>query len=216
MSGVLELRGLSLERDGELLLESTDLVIAAGERLLITGPSGCGKSTLLRALCALDAGAETRVLYAGRSLAQWTPGELRRRVAYLPQIPVMVAGSVRDNLLLPLQLRVYRDLRIDEATLRAGLESLQLDLRLDMDAQKLSPGQKARLAFLQRQLLAPEVMLCDEPIAALDPDSAALLSAQLGRLGEAGVTQVIVSHQPLDALQGRRYRMHDRRLELQS
>lgn len=213
MSALLEVCGLSLERDGVRLLEATDLSLAAGERVLITGPSGCGKSTLLRVLCGLDGGGETRVRFAGRPLSAWVPTRLRRRLAWLPQTPVMMPGSVEENLRLPLQLKVYRDFHIDDRSIAAGLERLQLGIDPGMEAQRLSPGQQARVALLQRLLLRPEVLLCDEPIAALDPASADLVSAELATAAEQGMAQLMVSHQPLSGFRGRRLQFRQRRLE---
>lgn len=211
---LISCRGLRLERGGVVLLEDTDLVIEAGERILITGPSGCGKSTLLRHLCMLEPGAEQTIFLQGRALAEWVPGELRRAVAYLPQTPVTVEGSVRDNLCLPYTLKVYSGTRPDDKALKAALESLNLEIALDADAEQLSPGQKARLALVQRLLLKPQVLLCDEPIAALDQDSAALVVRALEQAGRDGMTQVLVSHQPLHGASGRCFRFVDRRLEL--
>lgn len=207
-------RGLGLERSGALLLQATDLSILAGERILITGPSGCGKSTLLRHLCMLEPGGEKEILFRDKPLAEWSPTQLRRLVAYLPQTPVMVEGSVRDNLCLAYTLRVYDGNKPDDNTLQSALESLDLKVSLDADATLLSPGQKARVALLQRMLLQPEVLLCDEPIAALDDDSGRLVVQLLNNASRDGMTQVLVSHQPLQGFHGRHYRFSGTRLEL--
>lgn len=95
----------------------------------------------------------------------------------------------------------------------AGLERLQLDIDPGMEAQRLSPGQQARVALLQRLLLRPEVLLCDEPVAALDPASADLVAAELADAAAQGMAQLIVSHQPLNGFHGRRLQFRQRRLE---
>ncbi|SEG02644.1 ABC transporter ATP-binding protein [Marinobacterium lutimaris] len=206
-------RGLTLQRGEVLLLEATDLSIKTGERVLLTGPSGCGKSTLLRHLCMLEPGGEEKISVKGKLLADWAPAQLRRCVAYLPQTPVMLEGSVRDNLCLAFSLRVSCAPLPGDKAMREELESLDLNISLDTDARNLSPGQKARVALLQRLLLKPEVLLCDEPIAALDEQNAALVARLLERASLEGMAQVVVSHQPLEGFQGRHYRFVSNRLE---
>lgn len=196
-----------------MLLEATDFSIAAGERVLITGSSGCGKSTLLRCFCLLDPGGERSVLFKGRPIGDWPVTTLRSAVAYLPQTPVMVEGSVRDNLCLALSLKAHRGLSFDDGQLKAGLDSVALELSLDADAQRLSPGEKARVALLQRLMLKPELLLCDEPIAALDEENAEIVAGLLVNAGAEGMAQVVVSHQPLSGFQGQHYHFVNRRLE---
>nr|WP_246589881.1 ATP-binding cassette domain-containing protein [Marinobacterium ramblicola] len=202
-----------MRRKDRLLLEPTDLVLAAGERLLITGPSGCGKSTFLKRLCALEPGNETQVWLKGEQASNWGMPEFRRRMAYLPQTPLMLEGSVRDNLCLGLRLGVYRGMQLSDSSLRDALASLNLDVDLEDDAVQLSPGQKARVALLQRLMLKPDVLLCDEPIASLDRENAERVIQALGRAGAGGMTQIIVSHQGLPNLSGRHYRFDRARLE---
>ncbi|KEA62075.1 YbbL ABC transporter ATP-binding protein [Marinobacterium lacunae] len=125
----------------------------------------------------------------------------------------MVEGSVRDNLRLALSLRVYSGVELPDDNLREGLASLDLDLDLGADASRLSPGQKARVALLQRLLLKPDVMLCDEPIASLDSANADRVIRALQRAGAEGMAQIIVSHQPLSDFPGRRYQLIAKRLE---
>lgn len=211
---VVELRGFSMRRKDRLLLEPTDMVLAAGERLLITGPSGCGKSTFLKRLCALEPGNEALVWLKGEQASSWGMAEFRRTMAYLPQTPLMLEGSVRDNLCLGLRLGVYRGMQLSDSSLREALASLNLDVELEDDAVQLSPGQKARVALLQRLMLKPDVLLCDEPIASLDRENAELVIQALDRAGAGGMTQIIVSHQVLPNLSGQHYRFNQARLEL--
>ncbi|GGC02330.1 iron ABC transporter ATP-binding protein FetA [Marinobacterium zhoushanense] len=213
-AAVIELRGFAISRNDTLLLEPTDMVIATGERLLITGPSGCGKSTFLKRLCALEPGNEEQVWLRGEQAARWEMPKLRKTMAYLPQTPVMLEGSVRDNLCLGLSLRVYKGMQFSDDRLRDALASVNLDIDLESNATRLSPGQKARVALLQRLMLTPDVLLCDEPIASLDQENAQLVVRVLAEAGAAGMTQIIVSHQGLPDLYGRQYRLNQARLEL--
>lgn len=215
-SALITCRELDVVRAGQVLVNASGFSLAAGEQVLITGPSGCGKSALLRTLCLLDPGGEAAVLFKGRPIGHWAATELRTAVSYLPQTPVMIEGSVRDNLCLALSLKVYRDLSFDDELLQQGLDSMALDVSLDADAQQLSPGQKARVSLLQRLILKPDVLLCDEPVAALDEENAVLVAQRLKAASDAGMAQVLVSHQPLNGFQGRHYHCVEHSLELVS
>jgi putative ABC transport system ATP-binding protein len=206
---LLSAEGLTLIRDQQTLLTIDSLLFRPGLRYLITGPSGGGKSTLLRALIGLDQGHTGNVRYDDTPLDRWPATTLRRRVAYLPQQPVMVEGSIRDNLWLPLSLKAYRGWQLDESSVRELMSCLDLNLELETCAKKLSPGQQSRVALLQRLLLCPEVLLCDEPFAALDPANAERAARLLDRFLSRGMTQVIVSHQPVEGLKGEHWILNE-------
>ena len=177
MSVILQARELTAILQGDAgdvrVLDSVALAVATGEIVDVVGPSGSGKSTLLRALARLLPGATGELAVAGASADSMSPQLWRRRVALLPQKPVMLSGTVRDNLLWPWHLVVHRDAaRPQDAELAAGLARLGVDVALDRDASRLSVGQAARVAFLRTLLTDPVVLLLDEPDAALD-DAAA-------------------------------------------
>lgn len=149
----------------------------------LVGPSGAGKSTLLRA-CALMMARDAGELYLdGEPSSGFKPCEWRRRVCLVPQKPSLVAGTVRDNLLLPWRLKV----RAGEAppaddALRELVRYAELDdVGLDRDVSQLSGGQQARVALLRAFATRPAVLLLDEVDAALDDESA----CAVGRLTKA-------------------------------
>ncbi|HKI97412.1 MAG TPA: ATP-binding cassette domain-containing protein [bacterium] len=191
-----ELRGLGrCLPDGRALLEGVHLSVARGGILTIAGPSGAGKSTLIRLLNRLDepSAGELRVL--GRPIADWPVRELRRRVSMVFQEPSLLGLSVRENLTLPFRLQGAMppdlDARIAEVLVAADLSH---DL-LERDADGLSVGQKQRVALARGLIARPEVLLLDEPTAALDPATAERLLSGLARLNRsAGLTLVMTSH----------------------
>lgn len=211
----LSARSLTVELPGDdgpvVVLRAVDILVEPGTLTDVVGPSGAGKTTLLLALARLLPDAAGELELGGVPAARIDPRAWRAAVAYLPQRSALVPGTVQDNLLLPWRFRV-RGARTapDAPRLRAALDGVHLtDVALDRPAERLSEGQSARVALLRTVLSRPEVLLLDEPDAALDDDSA----AQVGRLTrefvDAGGGVVRVRHLRADV-------RADRRLHLES
>lgn len=182
---------------GRRVLEHADMAAERGSFTVLRGPSGAGKSTLLRLFIRLEEQQSGRVLLDGADIRELAPASLRRRVAYLQQTPVVVAGSVRHNLLLPFSFTSAAGLpRPDDAGLCAVLARLNAaDIPLDQEAATLSVGQRQRLCLARALITGPEALLLDEPTSALDPESAAaVLAAAEDSCLDAGVTVLLVSH----------------------
>jgi len=169
--------------------------------VLITGPSGAGKSTFLKLLCRLLSPTGGRIDFHGRPLEDYPVTDLRRRLTYLPQTPVMVPGSVRHNLTLGFEFKAARGTPPpDDRDLRTRLDGLGLEgVTLDEEADRLSVGQAQRVALLRALLLGPEVLLLDEPTSALDRDSAGVVLDLVSSLHrDNGLGLWLVTHQPPD------------------
>ncbi|HET8992213.1 MULTISPECIES: thiol reductant ABC exporter subunit CydD [unclassified Rhodococcus (in: high G+C Gram-positive bacteria)] len=173
-------------------------VCRPGEITVLTGPNGSGKSTALLALLGLAEAAEGLVTVDGASAEgtdQWW-----NRVAWLPQRPVLVPGTLADNLQLTGADPATPEL--DEICVATGFDAVLADLpdRWDTvvgaDGTGLSLGQRQRLA-LTRTLASPrDVLLLDEPTAHLDDVTEVTVLNTLRDRAEAGRTVVIVAHRP--------------------
>jgi putative ABC transport system ATP-binding protein len=186
VNAVLEARDLTATLQGDAgevrVLNGVEFTLLPGEIVDIVGPSGSGKSTFLRALTRLLPGATGSLSLDGAPAEHLSPQLWRTRVTLLPQKPVMVAGTVRDNLLLGWRLRLRRqDAPVTDALLAEQLSALGVDVALDRDASRLSVGQAARVAFLRTLVTGPRVLLLDEPDAALDDASADALATLTAR-----------------------------------
>ena len=157
------------------LLRDISLSLRSGDRIGLVGPSGAGKTVLLRALARLDPVCEGELLWRGGAIHGARVPTYRAHVIYLHQRPAFVEGSVEDNLRLPFSLMQHRGKQFDRTRLANWLGSLDRDESfLAKNVQDLSGGE-AQLAGLLRALqLDPQVLLLDEPTAAIDRHTATL------------------------------------------
>jgi ABC-type transport system involved in cytochrome bd biosynthesis fused ATPase/permease subunit len=178
-----------------------DLVVEDGAKVALTGRSGAGKSSVLAlALRAYDPDTG-RVTLGGTDLRRLALADVRSRTAWAPQAPQVLAGSLAANLRLGRPGAPDDELAaaLDDVALGPLLDSVGLDGWLGDSGERLSAGERARVA-LARALLSPaDVLLLDEPTAHLDPELSARV---LGLLAEQRRTVLLVTHDAA-ALDGR-------------
>lgn len=187
-----KLESVSLQKQEKTILSSISLEIPAGSIFILIGPSGSGKSSLLRLLNRLDAPTSGRILYKDQPIESYPVQELRKEVGMLFQHPVMINGTVRDNIALghKLQKKDLPEEKVLELIERVGLEK---DL-IDKDASVLSGGQKQRVALARTLANDPTVLLLDEPTSALDPGAVVQVRETLIQQAKRGITLVWVTH----------------------
>lgn len=200
-SALVALRGVRKSFGATAALEKIDLLIRAGETSALIGPSGCGKSTILRLILGLVPPSAGEVRFHGELVTAQSAPALRRRMGYVVQdgglFPHLTA---RDNVML-----LGRQLRRPEAELRARLEELVALTRFPGGAlarypAELSGGQRQRVGLMRAMLLDPELLLLDEPLAALDPMVRSRLQEDLKQIfREFSRTVVLVTHDLAEA-----------------
>lgn len=178
-------------------LQGLTLTVEKGELLAIVGASGSGKSTLLSVLLGFAAPTAGAVRVGRRRLDELDPEAWRRRVAWVPQDPHLLAGSVADNVRLG-------DPDADDAQVRAalddaGADDLPAERHVGEQGQSLSAGERRRVAVARALLRIRTgdawLLLMDEPTAGLDAHRESTVLGTLCRLQETGdVTVVVVAH----------------------
>jgi iron complex transport system ATP-binding protein len=199
MSARLEADRLAFAHGAVPVLDEVSLAVEAGELLGVIGPNGAGKTTLVRLLCGVLAPARGEVRLAGRPLAAYPRRELARRLAVVPQDPVVdfpftaleVVLMGRAPHLPALGFPGARDLALARAAMAelgvAALEARPID--------RLSGGERQRVLLARAFAQEPEVLLLDEPTTHLDLRHATELLELVAELNrEAGLTVAAALH----------------------
>lgn len=189
----IQLRGCRVVRDGRVVLDIPELDVPTGRTTALIGPNGAGKSTLLRVLQLLIRPERGELLLDGAPM-QRDPITTRRRMAAAFQEPLLLSMSVRANVELGLRLRrMPRAPR--RARVRHWLDRFGVGHLADRHAHDVSGGEAQRVSLARAFALEPEVLLLDEPFAALDaPTRSDLIEDFASVLAESRPTTVLVTH----------------------
>lgn len=175
------------------ILNITQLIIPAKKVTCIVGESGSGKTTLLRLLNKMISCTEGEVYYNNKPISSIDSVKLRRKIVMLPQIPAIFPGNVKDNLLIG--LKFSEKPLVSDKELIEVLKMVHLNKPLNEKADKLSGGEKQRLALGRLMLMKPEVFLLDEPSSALDENTERIIIEQLiNYTRKNSKTLVMVTH----------------------
>lgn len=175
------------------ILHIDKLEIPDRKVICLFGESGSGKSTLLKMLNGLLTHDHGEILFQNQSILEYNPIELRRKVVMLGQDPIMFEGTVRDNLLIGLDFSERE--RVEDAKLLNLLKELELSKSLDDEADKLSGGEKQRVAFARILLMDAVIYLLDEPISALDEGTEhKVMDFMIHRVQQNQLTAIFVTH----------------------
>jgi iron complex transport system ATP-binding protein len=167
----LMLERVTVELGGRPVVDGVSLAVDPGEWVTLIGPNGAGKTTLLRAVAGL-VGHEGRIALDNRELRSLGRREVARRVAVVPQVPLMPAGmTVRDYVLLgrtPYVSYMGRESRRDIAAAGRALARLDLSELAARQLDTLSGGERQRAVLARSLVQEAPLMLLDEPTSALD------------------------------------------------
>ncbi len=176
--GRLELEDVAfryVSRPDQTVLDGVSFQVAPGETVALVGPSGAGKSTLFDLLLRFYDPLAGAIRLDGVDLRDLTLEDLRQQIGFVPQDPVLFAGTIRDNLRYgaPDAPAARLEEVLEQAHAREFVERLPegLDTRIGEGGVGLSGGQRQRLAIARALLPAPRVLLLDEATSALDADS---------------------------------------------
>jgi putative ABC transport system ATP-binding protein len=163
----------------------------------VMGPSGSGKSTLLRLINRLEDPVSGEIIVNGINVNTIPILELRRKIGFVFQLPLMFEGNVRDNLLFGPLLSGRKPEEIDQKIVEYlpwfGFEKNMLERH----PAKLSVGERQRICILRALMNEPEVLLMDEPTASLDPCSAERILNLIKKINKnEKMTIILITHIP--------------------
>ncbi|MFC9473923.1 thiol reductant ABC exporter subunit CydD [Nocardia sp. NPDC056952] len=198
----ITVRGLSVVARTGTAPDQLTAVLEPGLVTVLTGPNGCGKSTTVQAILGLIRPDEGAVFVDGIDVRELDPDRWWSRIAWLPQRPVLVPGTLRENveLLGATPDPTADDLRAVSAA--TGFENVLAELPdgwntvVGRHGTGLSLGQRQRLALTRVLAVHRPILLLDEPTAHLDPESEQRVLTTLRDYAAAGATVVVVAHRP--------------------
>jgi len=178
------------------VLKDFSVELRKGDLVGVVGPSGAGKSTLIELLLRLRSPSDGTVLLGGSPANDVSAAEFAHRLAFVPQQPNLITGTVAEN------VAFYRDVSDDEvrraikmAHLEAEIDALPdgIHTRLGSDDRALSGGQRQRLTIARALVGDPEIVILDEPTSALDAVSEQAIRATMSELQDNRIV-IVVAH----------------------
>ena len=191
---LLKAEGVVRRLGGRRVLDGIELTLERGQGYVLSGDNGSGKTTLLRVLSGLDAADAGVLRFQGvQTMPPYYPDDWRLHVVYVHQHPYLFHTSVARNIAYGLKARgesrESRLQKVEDAIDWAGVREV-----ITVPPQKLSGGEKQRVAMARAKVLAPQLLLLDEPTANLDADGRRRTLELLVRLFAEGVSVLIACH----------------------
>jgi ABC-type sugar transport system ATPase subunit len=194
---MIEIKDLSIDL-GEFHLKDINLSIGDREYFVILGPTGAGKTVLLECIAGLNKIKQGEIWVNGDDITHLAPEE--RKTGYVPQDYVLFPFlSVADNIAFGLKEAKYKDVEIKERV-NTLAHLMAITHLLNRDTRSLSGGEKQRVALARALALSPKILLLDEPLGALDLQTAKYLRLELKRIhDELGITTIHITHDQTEA-----------------
>jgi len=181
----------------EKVLEGVSFAAETGQNVAIVGPSGAGKTTLISLLLRFYRPSAGKIFFNGRPASTLEIRSLRSRFGYVPQEPMLVSGSIMDNLR-------YGNSDATETQVRRAAEVTEIhdfiegmpegyDTKIGERGASLSEGQKQRISIARALVRDPDILIMDEPTSALDNRTEAAIFRSLPKLIK-GKTVFIIAH----------------------
>lgn len=172
MSPIIRFDHVSVIVHEKTILSDISFTLFPGEKAVLSGKSGSGKSSILKTLLGLHSIKQGTVYFQEQPLTSVSVQAIRSCTAYIGQEPMLGAESVREALLLPFQFKTHRNHRPTEAQLIEVLQRLHLPADiLRQESNRISGGEKQRIALARGLLLGKKLYLLDEVTSALDAES---------------------------------------------
>lgn len=195
------------------ILKKVAFNVEKGDCISIVGKSGSGKSTLLKVIADLLPISSGNIYFNGKCYTSYNPIELRRKISYCIQIPILFGESVYENIELPFKIR---NEQMDKANVIELLERFNLNESiLENNINSLSGGEKQRISIIRNLVYTPDILLLDEATSALDRENANAIEEYIKELNGLGVTILWITHsmEQSEGIFNKRITMSDGRIE---
>jgi ABC-type multidrug transport system fused ATPase/permease subunit len=184
-------------RDGKLVLDSVSFKIKTGDRVALVGPSGAGKSTVFSLIERFYEPTSGEILLEGTPVTELSRDALRSQIGYVEQDAPVLAGSLRDNLLIGSPNATDKELKfvLGEVNLTGVLkrDKRGLDAEVGEAGIMLSGGERQRLAIARTLLAAPPILILDEATSALDGLNEQHMREAIDAVAQ-GRTMIVIAH----------------------
>lgn len=196
---IIELKSLCKEYKGYEALKNINLYVKKNEFITLLGPSGCGKTTTLRLIAGFDIPTSGQILFKDKDISTLPPHKRNvntvfQRYALFPHL------DIYENIAFGLNLK-NMDSDIIDKKVKNMLHLVNLDGFEKRDVDSLSGGQQQRIAIARALVNEPEVLLLDEPLAALDLKIRKEMQTELKKMQQSlGITFIFVTHDQEEAL----------------
>jgi len=184
-------------REAKPVLKSVSFKIKSGDRVALVGPSGAGKSTILSLIERFYEPTNGEILLGGTPVSEISRSELRSQIGYVEQDAPVLAGTIRDNLLIGSPDATDSELKkvLGEVNLTAVLkrDKRGLDAEVGEAGIMLSGGERQRLAIARALLAAPPILLLDESTSALDGLNEQRMREAIDAVAK-GRTMIVIAH----------------------
>ena len=199
MTKSIKIDSITKSRDGDVILDNLTLEIPSGKFFALLGPSGCGKTTLLRLIAGLEMPDSGRIFLGGKDIT-YIPVNKRNVNTVFQSYALFPNLNVFENVAYSLRLKNIPEEEIKQKVKRF-LKIVSLEKQIGKPIHQLSGGQQQRVALARAIISEPDVLLLDEPLAALDQKLREKMLVELIDLQEElGMTFIYVTHDQNEAL----------------
>jgi iron(III) transport system ATP-binding protein len=201
----LTLQNISKSFDTFVAVQDFSLQVAHGEFVSLLGPSGCGKTTTLRMIAGLEKPTNGKItlgekIFADLGNGVYMPPEKRNIGMVFQSYAIWPHKNVFENIAYPLRIKKLPKTEIKEHV-QKSLALVKLDGLADRMPNQLSGGQQQRVALARGLIMAPSILLLDEPLSNLDAKLRLQMRDEIKELSKrVGVTMIYVTHDQSEAM----------------
>lgn len=198
MKSIIQVKNFAKSFGSKVVLVDISFDVKEGECLGLIGGSGVGKSVILRSLVGLEKPDKGKIIINDKEITQFSEEqliEIRKKIAYVFQGGALFDSmSVFDNLAYSLREHTGFTEDVIEEKIDTQLKEFGLDGNKNVFPAELSGGMQKRVGLARSIIMAPQIVLYDEPTAGLDPYNTKKIQEMILRLKSKGVTSILVTH----------------------